>query len=302
MSFADEMDGKVCVVTGGTSGIGGAISRGLAALGAHVIMVGRNADKGRAIAAELEEQPGNAAVEFARADLLSQKSIRALAATLEKAHPRLDVLVNNVGGAFWKRDTTEDGVERSLALNLMAPFLVTELLLPLLRRSAPSRIVNVATKPRKGDTVELEDLQSTAKYNAFAAYGKAKTGLIMYTYELARRLEGTGVTANCLHPGVATDTDFSNDMPKALKVMGPIFARLLGMKVSLAEAADTAVYLASSPDVANVTGKYFIKRQAASSNPQTYDADTAARLWAACEGLVRPDARASSTTTEPRVG
>lgn len=285
-SATGELAGKVCVVTGGTSGIGGAISHGLAMLGAHVVMVARDAGKGRSAAAELKAQTGNPGIEFVQADLLSQRSVRQLAASLEKAHPRLDVLVNNVGGAFWKRGVTDDGVERTLALNLLAPFLLTELLLPQLRRSAPSRIVNVATKPRKSDTVDVADLQSGRRYDGFSAYGRAKTGLIMYTYELARRLEGTGVTANCLHPGVATDTDFSKDMPRALQVMGPLFARLLGMKVSLEEAADTAVYLASSPDVASVTGKYFIKREPAASHPQTYEQPTAQRLWEACEALV----------------
>jgi NAD(P)-dependent dehydrogenase (short-subunit alcohol dehydrogenase family) len=281
------MAGKVCVVTGGTSGIGGAISCGLVSLGARVVMVGRNADKGRAATAELARQTGNTTVEFAQADLLQQASIRELATHLERTIPRLDVLVNNVGGAFWKREVTADGVERSFALNLLAPFYLTNLLLPLLRRSVPARIVNVATKPRKSDTVELDDLQSARAYNGFSAYGRAKTGLIMYTYELARRLEGSGVTVNSMHPGVATDTDFSRDMPKVLQIVGPIFATLMGMKVTLGEAADTAVYLASSPEIGDLTGKYFMQRKPASSHPQTYDRPTAARLWDACAALVR---------------
>ncbi len=283
--MSGSLAGKTCLVTGGTSGIGGAISEGLARLGGHVVIVGRDAAKGERVAAELRKATGNSGVEFMQADLLSQKSIRALATGFAKKHSRLDVLVNNVGGAFWKRGVTEDGIERSFALNLVAPFLVTELFLPLLRRSQPSRIVNVATKPRKKDTVALDDLQSERAYDGFSAYGKAKTGLIAYTYELARRLEGSGVTVNCLHPGVATDTDFSKDMPKALQVIGPVFAKLFGMKVTLAEAADTAVHLASAPEVAQVSGKYFIRREPAPSHPQTYDAATAAKLWDACATL-----------------
>lgn len=281
------MTGKVCVVTGGTSGIGGAIAGELASLGAHVVLVGRSVEKGQAAAAALKAQT-QAAVDFVQADLFSQQSIRALAATLEKTYPRIDVLVNNVGGAFWKRGVTGDGVEQSLALNLITPYLLTELLLPVLKRSAPARIVNVATKPRKGDLVNFDDLQSERRYDAFSAYGKAKTGLLMYTFELARRLAGTGVTVNALHPGVVPQTEWGTGMPKLLKALGPIFARLSGLKVvSLAQAADTAVFLASSPEAAAENGKYFVERKPAQTLPQAYDPALAAKLWDACQQIAR---------------
>lgn len=280
------MENKTCVVTGGTSGIGGAISLGLARQGAHVLMAGRNAAKGRAAVAAIREETGNANIEFRQADFLSQASIRSFAEQLLVAHPQIDVLVNNVGGAFWERRVTEDGAERSLALNLLAPFCLTKLLLPALERSAQGRIVNVATKPRKKDTVDLSDLQQARKYDGFSAYGRAKTGLIMYTYELARRLESAGIAVNCLHPGVATDTEFTKDMPRALQLIGPILARLTGMRVTLDAAADTAVFLASSPEVAGVTGKYFTKRKPVASHPQTYDRALADKLWAACDALI----------------
>lgn len=287
------MKGKVCVVTGGTSGIGGAISRGLAAKGARVIMVARSAAKGRAAAEAVRRETGNDQVEFMEADLMSQKAVRALAARLMAELPRLDVLVNNVGGAFWERGETVDGVERTLALNLLTPFLLTEALVPLLKKSTPARVVNVATKPRPTDTVQLDDLQSNGKYNGFAAYGRAKTGLIMVTYELARQLEGTGITVNCFHPGVATETDFTKDMPKVMQLLGPVFATLFGMKVSLPQAADTGLFLASAPDVQQVSGKFFYKRKDERSLPQTYDATVARGLWDACHSLVARSAPAA---------
>lgn len=278
-----DLKNKTCLITGGTSGIGSAIARGLAARGANVIVVGRNPTKGQAAVTAMRSQTGNASIEFMQADLFSQKSIRALAAAVARQHQRLDILVNNVGGAFWKRGVTEEGIERTLALNLLTPFLLTQLLLPLMEKSAPARIINIATKPRNSDTIDFDDLQAAKKYNPFGAYGKAKTGLIMYTYELARRLKDSGITVNCVHPGIAPDTDFGSDMPKILRTIGPIFARLAGLPVvSQDAAADTAIYLATSAEVATTTGKYFFQRQPMQSLPQTYDPVATQRLWDSC--------------------
>ncbi len=281
----DSLVGKTCLVTGGTAGIGGAISKGLALIGARVVMVGRDPVKGRQAVEEIRAATANEEVSYLQADLLSQASIRAMAREFLATHRRLHVLVNNVGGVFWKRGLTEDGVERSLELNLVTPFLVTELLLPLLKDSAPARIVNVATRPRRTDTVHLDDLQSEHGYSGFAAYGRAKTGLITYTYELGRRLEGSGVTANCYHPGIVTETEFSRQLPVPLQLAGPLFARLTFQRVSLDEAADTAIWLAASPEVAHVTGTYFVKRHPAASLPQTYDPAFAKKLWDECAAL-----------------
>ncbi len=279
------LDSKVCVVTGGTAGIGREIARQLALEGAQVVLVGREPTKGAAVASELSTET-KAKVEFVQADLLSKKSIDELGRRLATALPRIDVLINNAGGAFWERGVTSDGIERSLALNLLAPFQLTNALLPLLERSAPARVINVATKPRKGDLVDLGDLQSEKKYDCFGAYGRAKTGLIMMTYEFARRLEGRGITVNCLHPGVVTETNFSQALPAMMRLLGPVFARVSGMRASLADAADTAVYLATAPELASTSGKYFVRHQPVDSLPQTYEAATAAKLWASCESLL----------------
>ena len=188
----ERLDGKVCVVTGGTSGIGGAISRGLAGKGATVVMTARDPAKGSAAVAEIGRESGNRSVEFLQADMLSQEAIRSLAASLQERYPRIEVLVNNVGGSFWRRDVTGAGIEKTLALNLLAPFLLTELILPTLKRSAPARIVNMATRLRAGARVQFDDLHSERRYSPFAAYGSAKVGLMLFTYELARRARGDG--------------------------------------------------------------------------------------------------------------
>ena len=195
--------------------------------------------------------------------------------------------MNNAGGAFWRRAVTCEGIEKTLALNLLAPFLFTELILPTLKRSAPARIVNIATRVRAAARVHFDDLQSKRKYSPIAAYVSAKVGLMLFTYELAHRLEATGVTANCVHPGVVPDTNIGSDMPALWKTVGPLLTTLLRVRVSLPEAADTAVYLASSDEVAPVTGKYFIKRKPTSSPRQTYDPEAALQLWNACEALTR---------------
>lgn len=291
--MSKTMSGKVAVVTGGTSGIGKAIAAGLARQGAKVIVTGRDEKKGAEVADALAAETGSA-VTFVAVDLLSQRSVRALAASLLERHPKIDVLVNNAGAAFWERGVTGEGIERSLALNLIAPFLLTELLLPALKAAGTARVVNVATKPRPKDVIALDDLMSERSYDGFGAYGRAKTGLIAWTYELSRRLRGTGVAANCLHPGVVLETNFSLALPKVMQWMGPLFATLSGMRATVEQAADTAIWLASEPTM-TASGGFYIKRKLERSPPeQTHDDAFAGRLWTACEKLVSKSATSTA--------
>jgi NAD(P)-dependent dehydrogenase (short-subunit alcohol dehydrogenase family) len=282
---APRLDGKTAVVTGGTSGIGGEIARQLVERGASVVVVGRNGEKGRAFVAELRRATGNPSVEFVEADLFSREAVRALAGDLSRRFPSLDILVNNAGGAFFKRGTTPDGIEKTLALNLLTPFLLTNLLLPSLRRSGAARVINVATKLKDSEQVHFDDLQGERGYGGISAYARAKVGLMILTAELGRRLAGSGVTVNSYHPGVVPETDFGTDMPRVFKVLGPFMTKVMGIRVTLEQAADTALFLASSREVAATSGKYFIKRREAVPPRQVADPDAGLRLWKACAAL-----------------
>src|SRR5215203_1440131 len=198
----DGMDGKVCLITGATSGIGKATAMGLANMGASVVMVGRDRSRGEAALAEIKEGSANASVDLLLADLSSQEDIRRLADEFEEAHPRLDVLINNAGVIRSKRVATADGIEMTFAVNHLAHFLLTNLLLDLLKATAPSRIVNVSSGEQRNGTIDFDDLQAEKGYKTAKAYGQSKLANVLFTYELARRLEGSGVSANRLHPGV----------------------------------------------------------------------------------------------------
>ncbi len=236
---------------------------------------------------------GPGAARFEQADLLVQDEIRALGARLLDEHERIDVLVNNAGGSFWERQLTPDGIERTVALNLLAPHLLTELLLPRLDSSAPARIVNVATKLGRGTRFDLDDPQSERKYSGFSAYASAKAALIAWTFELARRLEGTGVVANACHPGVVPETDFGADMPGFLRAIGPILARVTFMYTPMSEAVVTPAWLATDPQTATETGGYFIKKKRVDAPRQAGDTEQAARIWKLCEGLTGTGPRAA---------
>src|SRR3712207_2944731 len=203
------MGEKVCLITGATSGIGKATAMGLANMGASVVMVGRDRGRGEAALAEIKESSGNASVDLMLADVSSQEQIRRLADDFKEAYPRLDVLINNAGVFRSKRITTADGLEMTVAVNHLAYFLLTNLLLDVLRASAPSRIVNVSSGAQSNGTIDFDDLQGETEYKGTKAYSQSKLANVLFTYELARRLEGTGVTANCLHPG-AVRTNFGS--------------------------------------------------------------------------------------------
>ena len=269
------MDGKVCLITGATSGIGKATAVGLANMGASVVMVGRDRGRGEAALAEIKERSPNASVDLLLADLSSQEDIRRLAGEFKEAYPRLDVLINNAGVIRSKRVTTADGIEMTFAVNHLAYFLLTNLLLDALKASAPSRIVNVASGEQRNGSIDFDDLQGEKGYKGAKAYSQSKLATVLFTYELARRLEGTGVSANCLHPGVV-GTNLGSGVSG---VFGFTVRALTPLMKSPEKGAETSVYLASSPEVEGLSGRYFVKKAEVRSSDLSYDERLARRLW-----------------------
>ena len=282
MADAPLMAGKSVLVTGGTGGIGRATAIGLAALGARVGITGRDQARTVAAAAGIRAATGNAAVDAFAADMSAQAGVRRLAAQVAGTYPRLDVLVNNVGGFWAHRHVTADGLERTFALNHLAPFLLTNLLLGRLTASAPARVVTVSSGAQASGRINFEDLQGERNYSGQRAYSQSKLANVMFTYELARRLDGTGVTATVLHPGVVRTSFGAEDQAAYFAVMSRV-ARLF-MKTP-AQGAVTSIYLASSPDVEGITGRYFANRKPKTANKAAYDTAAAAWLWQASAGL-----------------
>ncbi len=276
MADAPFMAGKSVLVTGGTGGIGKATAIGLAALGARVGITGRDPGRAEAAAAGIRAAAGSPAVDAFAADLSVQTGVRRLAAQVLEAYPRLDVLVNNVGGFWAHRHVTADGLEHTFALNHLAPFLLTSLLLDGLTASAPARILTVSSGAHASGRIDFGDLQGERNYSGQRAYSQSKLANVMFTYELARRLDSTGVTATVLHPGVVRTSFGAEDQAAPLAVMIGV-ARLF-MKTP-AQGARTPVYLASSPQVEGITGRYFVNRKPKTSSKASYDTTTAARLW-----------------------
>lgn len=269
------MNGKICVVTGATSGIGLATALELARKGATVIIVSRNPQRCQAAALRIRQQTGSSTVETIPADLSSQVQIRQLAQAFQNRYPRLDVLVNNAGAFFLRRQESTEGIEMTFALNHLNYFLLTHLLLEMLKASAPARIVNVASDSHRGARINFTDLQGKRGYSGFQAYGQSKLANVLFTYELARLLEGTLVTANALHPGfVATNIGRNNGL--LAKLVMPI-AQLNAIRPE--QGARTSVYLASSPDVEGVSGQYYTREKPVQSDPASYDLHTARQLW-----------------------
>ena len=277
------MAGKVVLVTGATAGIGKETVRQLAEMGATVVGVGRNAAKCAATQSELRSATGNPAIEYLVADLAVQAQMHALAVGFRSRHRRLDVLVNNAGGMFYTRKVTADGFEHTFALNHLSYFLLTHLLLDMLKLSAPSRIVNVSSSAHLGNSLDWDDLQSSKRYRPFQVYGRTKLANILFTAELARRLEGTGVTANVLHPGLVA-TSFGHEGNPVLTFGMGLIQRAFA--ISPEEGARTGVHLASSPAVQGTTGRYFVRSRAVDPSPQAQDADAARRLWRLSEEFV----------------
>jgi NAD(P)-dependent dehydrogenase (short-subunit alcohol dehydrogenase family) len=276
------MDGRTVVVTGATGGIGRATALGLAAMGAHLAITGRDRARTEDAAREIRTA-GGARVDVFVADLSSQTEMRRLADEVLQRLPRIDVLVNNVGGYWNTRHVTADGLEHTFALNHLAPFLLTNLLLERLKDSGPARVVTVSSNAQALGRIDFADLQGQRSYSGARAYNQSKLANVMFTYELARRLGGTSVTANALHPGVVS-TAFGADDPGRVQRMLVPFVRPF-MK-SPAEGAATSIHLASAPGLDQVTGRFFADSQARRSGQRSYDETAAARLWQVSAELV----------------
>jgi NAD(P)-dependent dehydrogenase (short-subunit alcohol dehydrogenase family) len=273
------MQGKVCLITGANSGIGKATALGLANLGASVVLVCRDKHRGEAAQAEIKAQSGNESVDLLLADLASQASIRQLATEVKARYPHLHVLLNNAGVMPSHRTLTAEGLEANFAINHLGPFLLTNLLLDTLKASAPSRIVFVASQVVSA--LDFDDLQSEQHFGMFSTYGKSKLCNFLVTQELATRLEGTGVTVNCLHPGLVA-TNLSHGWSPPLRVL----YSFVGMNP--AKGAQNAIYLASSPEVEGITVKYFKKQRPAPAPRLAQDEASTQRLWQVSEEMTQP--------------
>jgi len=272
------MDGQVCMITGANSGIGKATALSLARMSMTVVLVCRNLNKGEAAQAEIQAASGNPNIDLLLVDLSSQAEVRRSVQEFKSRYTHLRVLINNAGVALNKRQVTQDGIETVFAVNYLAPFLLTTMMLDMLKASAPARVVNVAGDYHRKAMINFDDLMSEKDYNGMRANNQSKLAMVLFTYELARRLVGTGVTVNCLHPGaVATggplkDPDLSKVGRSMYRLVKPFF-------LSPEKGAETSVYLASSPEVEGVTGKYFVRNRTGASSPESYDLEVARRLW-----------------------
>jgi NAD(P)-dependent dehydrogenase (short-subunit alcohol dehydrogenase family) len=278
------MRGKVCVITGATSGIGLVAAERLAAMGARLVLVGRDKTRGEAAIARIKRSTPGAEIRIHYADLSRVVEMNRLASEIAAIEPRIDVLVNNAGAMFAQRGVTEDGLERTFAVNHIAYFVVANRLKERLVAAAPARIVNTASDAHRGNTLDFDDLQSARRYRGLTAYGRSKLANILFTRELARRLSGTGVTVNCLHPGFVATRIADNN--------GGVFRLGVGIAKSLfalspEKGAQTIVYLASSPEVAGTTGGYFAKSRPATPTAAAQDDGAAGRLWEESVKLAR---------------
>ena len=268
-----SMEGKICIITGANSGIGKATAIGLAKMNATIVMMCRSKERGEEAQKEIIELTGNKKVDLFLCDLSSQESIRKFVSEFKSKYQKLDILINNAGVMLSKREISVDGFEMNFAVNHLAPFLLTNLLLDALKKSAPSRIINVSSAAHRMAKMDFDDLQSEKrKYRLMKIYGASKLALMLFSYELSRKLEGTSVTVNTLHPGVV-NTNLGQDQSS----FSQGFAKLFFKKPE--KGAETSIYLASSQEVEGITGKYFAKKQQKQSSEESYNEDYAKRLW-----------------------
>lgn len=265
------MEEKTILVTGATDGIGKQTALELARQGARLLLHGRDARRGAAVVEEISRATGNSKLEFYLADLSSQKQIRDLADEIRRRHARLDVLLNNAGVYRKERTLSEDGLEMTFAVNHLAPFLLTNLLLDLLLKSAPARIITVSSVAYQSARLDFENLQGEKKYHPWGAYAISKLGNILFTFKLAEMLEGANVTANALHPGTVSTK-------LLLEAFGSTGA-------SVEKGAETSVFLASSPEVEGVSGRYFVDQQSQETSPLANDKEVQQRFWEVSEQL-----------------
>ncbi len=283
------MRNKIVMVTGATNGIGYVTARELARMGAEVVLVSRSAERCQVAVDKIRAETGNQKVSYQAADLSSQAQIRSLAQAFLERHDRLDVLVNNAGAFIVQRQESVDGIELTFALNHLNYFLLTHLLLDALRASPAGRIVNVSSDAHHGAKINFQDLQFKRGYNGWQAYAQSKLANVLFTYELARCLEGSPVTTNALHPGfVATGFARNNG---ALFDLGMRLVSLFALTPD--QGAQTSIYLASSPEVEGVSGQYFRNKRAVRSSPASYDRAAARRLWQASVEMVRLNGKSS---------
>jgi retinol dehydrogenase-12 len=269
-----SMVDKLCVVTGGTAGIGLNTAKMLAERGAELILLGRNEQRGQTAVADVKRATGRVP-EFMSVDLSNQSAVRAFAARFNENHPRVDVLINNAGGMFGRRQLSTDGIEMTFALNHLAYFSLTTLLMPRLRAAERARIVNVASDAHFGIELDFEDLQTERRYSGLRAYKRSKLCNLLFTYELSRRLEGSSITANALHPGfVSSEIGVRNGWTVAL-----VWSLLTLFAISPERGAETSAYLACSAEVESISGEYFAKSQITPSSRVSCDREAAKRLW-----------------------
>jgi NAD(P)-dependent dehydrogenase (short-subunit alcohol dehydrogenase family) len=280
-----DMSGRRAFVTGATSGIGKETARQLAAMGADILIGARDSVSGEQTRREIEAA-GKGSVDVVVGDLSSTEQVRTVAADVRGRYDRLDVLVNNAGVDVGQRLTTDDGFELTFAVNYLAPFLLTNSLLDLLRASAPSRILNMVSSGHKGGHLEFDDLQHEKKFSGQRAYNDSKLALVLFTYELARRVKSSGVTVNAVDPGFVRGTNIGTTLPAAYKAIGVL---LMPFMTTPEKAASAVAWAASAPELADVTGAYIKGGKQVSSSKDSGDADLAGRLWEATEALVKPD-------------
>lgn len=274
------MQGKICLITGGNSGIGKATAIELAKKGATVVLLCRSKERGQEAVQEIIDQSGNQQIDLFIADLASQRSVRQVADEFKRKYDKLDVLINNAAVFLPKRSETEDGIESTFATNYLSHFILTHLLLDSLEASGDGRILNVASK-HGGIKMNFDDLMTKQNYTFFRAVGPTKLGLILFTKELANRLEGRPITVNSLHPGIIR-TNLMHQMPWILKGLFRLFS------ANPTKGAVTPVYLASSPEVKGVSGKYFVNCKQEKTTPEGDDPQSAQRLWDASMRLIQP--------------
>ena len=278
----EEMEDKICIVTGGTAGIGQVTASALAQTGARVIIVGRDPVKCKRVVNQIQLDTANHRVEFRVANLASLVAVGKLANDLANSLPRLDVLVNNAGAIFYKRKVSPEGIEMTWSLNHLAYMLFTERLMNPLKAAPAARIVNVSSDAHRGSRIHFDDLEYSQKYSTFGAYGQSKLANVMFTYELARRLTGTAITTNTLHPGFVASGFGKGQGWISWGV--DMLSRIAG--ISVQEGAQTNIFLATSPEVAGVTGKFFYKSREKRSSSASYDTAVAQRLWEVSQHMI----------------
>jgi NAD(P)-dependent dehydrogenase (short-subunit alcohol dehydrogenase family) len=282
---------KICLVTGATSGIGLATARGLAELDATVVLVGRNPQKLERVITQIKQESANQHIHSLLADLSSIEQVHELTRRFQEQFKRLDILVNNAGGFFLHRQLSVDGYEMTFALNHLSYFTLTILLLEMILESAPARIINVSSGSHRGQQLNLSNLHNKRRYSGFRAYGQSKLANLLFTYELARRLNGTQVTVNAMNPGFTYTAIWHQSVGWLRPLISPIM-RLIAR--SSVEGADTILYLATAPEIQSVSGKYFINRQEVESDARSYDESTARHLWQRSLEMARIESNSAS--------